>query len=609
MLELNEEELHLALDATSTGAWNCDLETGSICLGEKATGLLDFFPEEKNLKISEVKKLVHPDDYSSLKKRLKNFLKPLARTSTCELRLKTESGAWKWMRAKGRIVAHYSNGMPQRIVGIIHDISEEKETEKNLWESEIRYKELFNSINSGIAVYKPTKNFTSFVVKDINKTGLKILKKTAKKEMLGKTLTQIFPVLKDSAIINALRLVARNGKTTKLIPYEYPTPEGILWIASTLYRLPSGDVVSVFNDITKQINNETELNKSENKYKALLKQTNDAIFITDAETGDVIECNTNARKMLKATTANSQSPLKLNYLRLHPAKDAKIIKNAISKLKKVGHISNIKCHLQPLESKTPPIPVELSGNAIDAEGHKLLLITMRDMTIRKKVETLREDIEHLIRHNLKAPLDFIIDTPGLLKKSIKGLTSEQAKMLQMLEDSGRKMLNTINLPLDIYRMENGTLTLRKEPIDILALLNSIQHDLNMLFEAKSVGLDIQINGKAATPEDKFILKADNFLCYSMLTNLIKNALETTPKGKSINIYLNNKKMCEITVHNMGTAPKEQKNAFWERHHEDGQLGAACLGVYSAKLIAETHGGQIKMTSSDKAGTSITVKLP
>ena len=67
---------------------------------------------------------------------------------------------------------------------------------------------------------------------------------------------------------------------------------------------------------------------------------------------------------------------------------------------------------------------------------------------------LREDIERITRHDLKTPLNFIIGAPGLLLDEAN-LTEDERSTVQLIQDSGYRMLDMINLSLDIYKMEQG----------------------------------------------------------------------------------------------------------------------------------------------------------
>ncbi len=65
----------------------------------------------------------------------------------------------------------------------------------------------------------------------------------------------------------------------------------------------------------------------------------------------------------------------------------------------------------------------------------------------------------------------------------------------------------------------------------------------------------------------------------------------------------------IHIHNNGVVPEQIRNQFFEKYITAGKSGGTGLGTYSARLIAETLDGSIGMTSSEQAGTTITVRFP
>jgi two-component system sensor histidine kinase/response regulator len=65
----------------------------------------------------------------------------------------------------------------------------------------------------------------------------------------------------------------------------------------------------------------------------------------------------------------------------------------------------------------------------------------------------------------------------------------------------------------------------------------------------------------------------------------------------------------IRIHNTGSVPVDIRETFFEKYSTSGKPGGTGLGTYSARLIAETLGGDIKLETSDETGTSITIELP
>lgn len=220
---------------------------------------------------------------------------------------------------------------------------------------------------------------------------------------------------------------------------------------------------------------------------------------------------------------------------------------------------------------------------------------------------LREDVERITRHDLKAPLNALINLPHLIHRE-GGLSPTQVDLLQMLQDSGYQMLEMINRSLDTYKMEKGAYRLNPVPVDLLEILNQIHVETRGIIQAKRLKLDIKLSEKTAETGDQFLVAGEKMLCYSMLVNLIKNALEASPEGGTVEVRLDDADLRSVTIHNTGLVPQEIRDRFFEKYVTSGKIGGTGLGTYSAALIAKTLGGSISFETSEETGTRLIVRL-
>lgn len=223
---------------------------------------------------------------------------------------------------------------------------------------------------------------------------------------------------------------------------------------------------------------------------------------------------------------------------------------------------------------------------------------------------LREDVEHITRHDLKNPLNAIISYPCLIRE-IGELTEKQAEFLKEIEVAGYRMLHMINLSLNLFKMERGSYHVQPVSVNIVPVLFTILAELQRFGESKHLDLRMLLHGKAVTHDDTVCVLGEEMLCYSMLANLIKNAVEAAPDGACVTISLENDDGdIALRIHNPGIVPEEIRDRFFEKYVTFGKNNTGTgLGTYSAKLIAETQGGTISMTSSEQTGTMVTVRLP
>ena len=232
-----------------------------------------------------------------------------------------------------------------------------------------------------------------------------------------------------------------------------------------------------------------------------------------------------------------------------------------------------------------------------------------DVTWRWHLDQLREDVERITRHDMKTPLNGIIAIPDLLLES-DALDDESRELVQYIKESGHTLLNMINLSLDLYKMEQGTYQLDPGKVDLIRVLRQVLRQLEPLSRGKNIQVRL-LHQEMDVPDDfSFMVCGEEMLCYSMFSNLIKNALEASPQGKEVSIKMRHQAgESLITIHNHGEVPREIREVFFDKLSTHGKKSGTGLGTYSAALIARTQNGNIDMQTSVESGTTLTVRLP
>lgn len=221
---------------------------------------------------------------------------------------------------------------------------------------------------------------------------------------------------------------------------------------------------------------------------------------------------------------------------------------------------------------------------------------------------LKDDIERINRHDLKTPIGSVIALPEFLLRD-NNLSDEQRETIETIRGAGYQMLNMVNSFLDMYKMEQGTYKPRITPVDAVRLCRTITTELQELAAAYSVSFAISMAGEPLSAGANFAVAAEETLLYSMLANLVKNAVEASPPGGQVRIEFRAEEHATIIVHNKSTIPEEIRETFFEKYVTYGKEGGSGLGTYSAKLIATTLNGGIRYETSETHGTAIIVSLP
>lgn len=223
---------------------------------------------------------------------------------------------------------------------------------------------------------------------------------------------------------------------------------------------------------------------------------------------------------------------------------------------------------------------------------------------------MREEMDRIMRHDLKGPLSAIIAVPGLIEE-VGALNGPQKALMQTVEESGYRLLDMINRSLDMHKMELGIYTLRATVVDMLSIVRKVISELQGLSQNKNLTISIQIHGQQSeATKGAFLIVGEELLCHSMLSNLVKNAIESAPENSEISVSLGTtQEDMYIQIHNRGCVPQSIQKSFFEKYSTSGKKNGTGLGTYSAQLIAELHGGNILLDAdTDPEGTTLIVQL-
>lgn len=172
------------------------------------------------------------------------------------------------------------NGEIVGAIESIRDITERKEIEYALEESEERFKELFNHMGSGVAVYRAVDDGEDFVIVDMNQAGATSTNVQID-EIKGKSVTEVFPGVMDMGLFEVFQRVWSTGKPEKYDSSWYQDKKISRWFENYIYQLPSGEIVAIYDDVTNLKKAEEELRESENLSRVLLDAPNDSIYLVD----------------------------------------------------------------------------------------------------------------------------------------------------------------------------------------------------------------------------------------------------------------------------------------------------------------------------------------
>ncbi|MGF1512742.1 MAG: PAS domain S-box protein [Elainellaceae cyanobacterium] len=354
-------------------------------------------------------------------------------------------------------------------------------------------------------------------------------------------------------------------------------------------------ILSVINDITERKQAEEALRESENRFRTLIAQAVDALFLVDQE-GRFVD-------------VNQQACLNLGYPR------SELLSLSVSDIQTTLSAADVAQLWQQLAPGQPitlegthrrqdgsEFPVEVRLGMIQFGGRQLILALARDTTERKQAEAaiarLAEigELSSMIVHEVRNPLTTVM--MGL--SSFKRLDLPERAQLRLdlaMEESERlqRLLNEILM----YAKEPKLETV---PVDLASLCREIRDSLLLLPAAQNQPIDLVVNRSAVVAGDRDKLK-------QVFINLITNACEASPPEMTVTWKVTvSDRQAIIQVHNGGepipptVLPKLTQPFFTTKSSGNG------LGLAITKRIVEAHAGDLQIDSGAEAGTTVTVTL-
>ena len=150
--------------------------------------------------------------------------------------------------------------LEQKVEQVETEMKARLAAEKAIRESEDRFNELFKNIGSCVAVYRAVEDGNDFEFIDFNKAAEKA-EKIGKDDLLGQKVTEVFPGVGDFGLLAVFQRVWKTGNPERLPISHYQDDRIIGWRDNYVYKLPSGEIVALYNDVTERKQAEEELKK------------------------------------------------------------------------------------------------------------------------------------------------------------------------------------------------------------------------------------------------------------------------------------------------------------------------------------------------------------
>jgi two-component system cell cycle sensor histidine kinase/response regulator CckA len=538
------------------------------------------------------------------------------------LRGKAIHGSGKRQRKDGAYIDVEFIGVPIIIdgkligsYGIYQDISERKQAEEALRESEERLSAMFEHMVSGVAIYESVDNGEDFVFRAFNSAAEKITR-ISRNEALGNRLLDLFPHMDKSGLLGGLYRVWKTGQEEHLPPFYYKDAIREGWRENRIYKLPSGEIVALFDDVTEHKQAEEALRESEEKYRLLVENAGDAIFIAQDE---VLKFANPKTEQMSGYSKEELAKMSFVHL-IHPEDREMVIDRHRRRLTGEKFPGTYSFRITNRDNEE--VWVELNAVLIRWEGKPATLNFLRDITQQKKLEAQLRQMQRMeaigtlgggVAHDFNNLLMGIQGRTSLMLMD-KDSSHPDFEHLKGIEDYVKSAANLTKQLLGFAR--GGKYEVK--PTDINALIKKTS---KMFGRTKK---EIKIHGKYQ--KDVWTIESDQGQIEQVLMNLYVNAWQAMPGGGELYLQTENVtlgedyvkpfkiepgKYVKISVTDTGVGMDEAtRQRIFDPFFTTKEMGRGTgLGLASAYGIIKNHGGFINVYSKKGEGTAFNIYLP
>jgi PAS domain S-box-containing protein len=344
-----------------------------------------------------------------------------------------------------------------------------------------------------------------------------------------------------------------------------------------------------------------KLQAAHQRYRELFEDSIDPMLITDWE-GRILEANRQA--MLLTGYSNEQ----LHALTIDQLHEVNWNRTGIEfETLRENHTCSYESSLHKQDDSH--LPIEVHGRRVEFDETDSIQWIMRDITERKELDSLREDLTAMIYHDLRSPLANIVSSLDVLY----GMTTDDDKetvlsILKIAENSTDRIQRLVSSLLDVNKLESGQPVADQKVVDALELMKSAIRDVTPVAEGRRQKLISNL------PDTLPSIWVDEDMARRVLINLLENASKFTP----VTGVLEAGSRAEdgwvhmwVKDNGPGIPPAEQERIFdkFTRLRGNSKAGGLGIGLAFCRLAVLGHGGRIWVESDPGDGATFHFTFP
>jgi len=532
------------------------------------------------------------------------------------------TGLYKWLLVNATPQFRENEKTPYLVFTSFTDFTELKKANESLHESERRLMNLYTNMNEGVGLHKMVFDehgeAVNYRIIGINPQFEKILG-LSENDVHNKLATEVYGSPEPPFLKEYLQVV-KTGKPSSFEVYFPPMNKHFSISVSTWDR---DGFATIFSDITERKQAEEKLLESETKFRSFSENSPYAIMIYQ---DDVWVYSNPAALEISGFTQEEIHNRKFWEFVVPESRD--FVKQ-IGVKRQIGDVFKISYEVQILTKDGSAKWVFLTGNSITFSGKPAGIISVIDISDRKKMEfDLKAAVEKAqesdrlkssflanMSHEIRTPMNAILGFSELMGQPDTS-RQEQVRYTVIINNAGKRLLHIINDIIDLSKLEAKQIEITRGSCNIYELVNAILESFrNMELLKQKTELSLVADLKEITPELE--LETDPVRLQQVLDNLVTNAIKYSRRG-TITVGVREKqensgRFVEFFVKDTGKGiPAEKIPIIFERFRqveENEYHEGAGLGLSICKAFVEMLGGNIRVESEVDKGSLFTFCIP
>ncbi|MEB3311254.1 MAG: PAS domain S-box protein [Snowella sp.] len=609
-----------------------------IFVNQTVFSLLGYSPDELlAMETAFLSQLIHPDDLDRVLEVGRREREEEIRDDEIieiEYRIRDKAGHWRWFVSKETVFSRDAQGKVKEIIGNAQDISDRKQTELALQESEAKFRILTENIHGVIYRYvlHPDGTDQFIYVNPYIKTIYGVTVEAALEDS-----SVLFSKVHADDLQTLRNMVSSSAQTLNPFYSEHriTTSDGILkWLQVTAIpeQQTNGDILwqGIILDISDRKQAERALRESQQFIQTIIDTVPLPLFWKNRESV-FLGCNhqlasvlgLNSSEEIIGKTDFDLSPTQ-EQAQLYRISDQRVMNSGIAEqgIEETQTLENgdliwIEAHKAPLRDGDNQVIgiVGMFQDITDRKHYELQLQQKNQelqalLQLREEALTLREDMSNMIVHDLRNPLATMILAANMMRKYINRPDSQPLilKKTDQILDSGKQLQNMIDSLLFMAKLESGTLLFNPTETDLHQLGSAVLADFDLVASAS------QINLLSELPPPGKSIWVDTTILRRIIDNLMSNAFKFSPAGGSVSLSLeylsDNRVKVKVADTGAGISEAEKQKIF--NKFEIGSLKPGVhqtgLGLAFCKIAVEAHQGTLAIEPNHPQGSIFIVEI-